>query len=49
MIGLRGVEIAAGDFSVGPLDLDVPAGDYAVLLGPSGAGKTLVRMLCKPE
>ncbi len=42
MIGLRGVEVAAGAFSVGPLDLDVPAGEYAVLLGPSGAGKTLV-------
>ena len=42
MIGLRGVEVVAGDFSVGPLDLDVPAGEYAVLLGPSGAGKTLV-------
>jgi molybdate/tungstate transport system ATP-binding protein len=42
VIGLDGVEIAAGDFSVGPLDLDVPAGEYAVLLGPSGAGKTLV-------
>ncbi len=42
MIGLRGVEVVAGGFSVGPLDLDVPAGDYAVLLGPSGAGKTLV-------
>ena len=42
MIGLRGVEIAAGGFSVGPLDLEVPAGEYGVLLGPSGAGKTLV-------
>jgi len=42
MIGLRGVQVAAGDFSVGPLDFDVPAGEYAVLLGPSGAGKTLV-------
>ncbi len=42
MIGLRGVEVEAGDFSVGPLDLDVPAGEYAVLLGPSGSGKTLV-------
>ena len=27
---------------MGPLDLDVPAGEYAVLLGPSGSGKTLV-------
>ena len=42
MIGLRGVEVVAGDFSVGPLDLEVPAGAYGVLLGPSGAGKTLV-------
>jgi ABC-type sugar transport system ATPase subunit len=42
VIGLRGVEVTAGDFSVGPLDLEVPAGEYAVLLGPSGAGKTLV-------
>ena len=42
MIGLHGVEVAVGDFSVGPLDLDVPAGEYAILLGPSGAGKTLV-------
>ncbi|MCX6371927.1 MAG: ABC transporter ATP-binding protein [Actinobacteria bacterium] len=42
MIGLRGLEVAAGDFSVGPLDLEVAAGEYAVLLGPSGAGKTLV-------
>jgi ABC-type Fe3+/spermidine/putrescine transport system ATPase subunit len=42
MISLRGVEITAGGFSVGPLDLDVSAGEYAVLLGPSGAGKTLV-------
>ena len=42
MIGLRGVEVVAGDFSVGPLDLEVPDGEYAVLLGPSGAGKTLV-------
>jgi len=42
MIGLCGVEVTAGGFSVGPLDLDVPAGEYAVLLGPSGAGKTLL-------
>ena len=42
MIGLRALEVTAGDFTVGPLDLDVPAGEYAVLLGPSGAGKSLV-------
>lgn len=42
MIGLRGLEVEAGGFVVGPLDLDVTAGEYGVLLGPSGAGKTLV-------
>jgi len=42
MISLRSLAIEAGGFGVGPLDLDVPVGEYAVLLGPSGAGKTLV-------
>ena len=42
MICLRALEVTAGDFTVGPLDLDVPSGEYAVLLGPSGAGKSLV-------
>jgi molybdate/tungstate transport system ATP-binding protein len=42
MMGLRDVEVQAGTFVVGPIDLEVRAGEYAVLLGPSGAGKTLV-------
>jgi ABC-type Fe3+/spermidine/putrescine transport system ATPase subunit len=42
VIGLRGLEVEAGGFAVGPLDLDVTEGEYGVLLGPSGAGKTLV-------
>jgi ABC-type Fe3+/spermidine/putrescine transport system ATPase subunit len=42
MIGLRGLEVEVGGFVVGPLDLDVTQGEYGVLLGPSGAGKTLV-------
>jgi molybdate/tungstate transport system ATP-binding protein len=42
MISLRALEIEAGGFAVGPIDLEVPNGEYAVLLGPSGAGKTLV-------
>jgi len=42
VIGLRGLEVEAGGFAVGPLDLDVMEGEYGVLLGPSGAGKTLV-------
>jgi ABC-type sulfate/molybdate transport systems ATPase subunit len=42
VIGLQGLEAAAGGFSVGPVDLEVGDGRYAVLLGPSGAGKSLV-------
>jgi ABC-type Fe3+/spermidine/putrescine transport system ATPase subunit len=42
VIQLRGLEVEAGGFRVGPLDLTVEDGAYAVLLGPSGAGKSLV-------
>ena len=42
MIGLTGIEIEAGGFRVGPVDLDLQDGEYGVLLGPSGAGKSLV-------
>ena len=31
-----------GSFCLGPLDLSARAGEYFVLLGPSGAGKTLL-------
>ncbi len=37
------VEYASGGYTVRPidgLDLDVPAGNLAILLGPSGCGKT---------
>ena len=42
MIELRGLEVEAGGFHVGPVGLTVGDGAYAVLLGPSGAGKSLV-------
>lgn len=42
MIRLESLRIAAGGFVVGPLDLEVQAGDYLVLLGPSGSGKSLL-------
>ena len=42
MIGLSGIEIQAGGFRVGPVDLELQDGEYGVLLGPSGAGKSLV-------
>ena len=42
MIELRALEVEAGGFRVGPLDLVAGDGRYVVLLGPSGAGKSLV-------
>jgi len=42
VIELRGLEVKAGGFRVGPVDLTVADGSYGVLLGPSGAGKSLV-------
>ncbi len=42
MIELRGLEVEAGGFRAGPVDLNVADGRYVVLLGPSGAGKSLV-------
>ena len=38
---LDNLTLRAGDFRLGPLSLGVAAGEYLVLLGPSGAGKTL--------
>jgi ABC-type Fe3+/spermidine/putrescine transport system ATPase subunit len=34
--------VRRGGFRLGPLDLDVAAGEYLVLVGPSGAGKTVL-------
>ena len=42
MIELRDLEVEAGGFTVGPVDLRAGDGRYVVLLGPSGAGKSLV-------
>jgi molybdopterin-binding protein len=42
MIGLDRVGLRAGDFRLADVTLEVAAGAYAVLLGPSGAGKTLL-------
>lgn len=40
MIRLEGIALRAGAFALGPLDLEIKAGEYFVLLGPTGAGKT---------
>lgn len=47
MIEVKGVSVTAGDFSLEEIDLTVPSGEYAVLLGPTGSGKTvLIETLC---
>lgn len=42
MISTRGLTTHAGTFRLGPVSLTVRRGEVLVLLGPSGAGKTLL-------
>lgn len=42
LISVRGVSIDLGEFAVHDADVDVPKGEYFVLLGPTGAGKTVL-------
>jgi ABC-type Fe3+/spermidine/putrescine transport system ATPase subunit len=39
---IRGLAAQAGPFKLGPISLDIPAGRVLVVLGPSGAGKTML-------
>ncbi len=38
---VENIELTAGAFRLGPLSLEVSDGEYLVVLGPTGAGKTL--------
>lgn len=40
VLNVQSLEARAGDFALGPVDLTLDVGDYLVLLGPSGGGKT---------
>lgn len=42
MIQLENVSIRAGDFSLNEISFQVPKGDYAVLMGRTGRGKTTI-------
>jgi ABC-type Fe3+/spermidine/putrescine transport system ATPase subunit len=42
MIAVEGLGITRGVFNLSTITFAVPAGSYAVLMGPSGAGKTLL-------
>ena len=41
-VQVRGVSLRLGEFAVHDADLEVQQGEYFVLLGPTGAGKTVV-------
>jgi ABC-type sugar transport system ATPase subunit len=42
VIGARGLQVRAGSFVLGPIDLTVADGDYLAVVGPSGSGKTVL-------
>jgi ABC-type Fe3+/spermidine/putrescine transport system ATPase subunit len=42
LIQVRGVSLRLGDFAVHDASLDIGEGEYFVLLGPTGAGKTVL-------
>jgi len=40
MIDLQAIEVQAGELRVGPIDLHIDQGDYAIICGATGSGKT---------
>ncbi len=46
MIRIRGLTAHRGKFLLGPVDLDLDDGGYLIVLGPSGAGKTVLLEVC---
>ena len=47
MISLKAVTVRSGFFSLEQVNLEIPAGGYAVLMGKTGSGKTtLLEVIC---
>ncbi|MCD6348285.1 MAG: ATP-binding cassette domain-containing protein, partial [Candidatus Korarchaeota archaeon] len=42
MIEVRGLSVDLGEFKLRDIDLVVEDGEYLVVMGPSGAGKTVL-------
>lgn len=40
MIGVEGLTVQIGDFTLSDISFSVPTGEYGVVIGPAGAGKT---------
>jgi ABC-type Fe3+/spermidine/putrescine transport system ATPase subunit len=46
MIRIENLTVDQGDFSLGPINLEIDESSYLTILGPSGAGKTLFLETC---
>jgi ABC-type Fe3+/spermidine/putrescine transport system ATPase subunit len=42
MVKLENITYKAGQFTLGPINLELPKGSYTALLGPSGSGKSVM-------
>ena len=42
MLSVRTIRKSFGTVEIGPVSFDIDTGDYFVLLGPSGVGKTVL-------
>jgi len=42
MLGIRGLSLSLGEFSLTDVDLTVADAEYFIILGPTGAGKTIL-------
>lgn len=42
MLSLRGLRVEVGNFALRDIDLSIETGDYFMVVGPTGAGKTLL-------